>query len=75
MPPAMNNHTETASTVPVTPSTPVATNPPRITQSFLPPNTVKPIQEITTVVNVTNNQSKGCKLQSDRLFVILVGRM
>lgn len=60
MPPALNNHiTESASTVPVTPSTPVAANPPRITQSFMPPAIIKPIHDTNVVqtVNVTNTNT------------------
>lgn len=66
MPPSMNNHQvlEATTTVPVTPSTPVATVPStRITQAFMapppPPSVNKTAHEFSSQTTiVTNNQSK-----------------
>lgn len=79
MPPSMNNHQvlEATTTVPVTPSTPVATVPStRITQAFMapppPPSVNKTAPEFSSQTTiVTNNQiSQNNKVNSRRSNVV-----
>lgn len=73
--PTLNNHiVEATPTVPVTPSTPVATAPSsRITQAFMapPPVSIKSVHEFNTQQTIiTNSQSTIAALTLTRNYIL-----